>query len=131
MNELGRRLRFSDLEVGMVVDASFSAMMTRSLPPQSRAFRIIVLYRKDNTSVTIDRVLSVDPRNHWFYTGERSDILTQMRFVLPRSAVILDQNGNRIPLRALRPGDLVRVEHANFQTASIPPQTTVVRVRIL
>lgn len=131
MNELGRRLRFSDLEVGMVADASFSAMMTRSLPPQSRAFRIIVLYRKDNTSVTIDRVLSVDPRNHWFYTGERSDILTQMRFVLPRSAVILDQNGNRIPLRALRPGDLVRVEHANFQTASIPPQTTVVRVRIL
>lgn len=55
----------------------------------------------------------------------------QMRFIVSDSTVMLDRRGNRINLRNLRPGMKVRVEHADFQTASIPPQTTAFRVQVL
>ena len=47
------------------------------------------------------------------------------------STIILDRRGNRIQLENLRPGQMVRIEHATFQTASIPPQTTAFRVQVL
>ncbi|NLP33663.1 MAG: hypothetical protein GX359_00485, partial [Clostridiales bacterium] len=44
---------------------------------------------------------------------------------------ILDQNNNTIPLEAIQPGQLVRVEHAIFQTLSIPPQSPAYLVQVL
>jgi hypothetical protein len=59
----GRRLRFRDLREGMVVNAEFSSAMTRSIPPQSRAFRIVVVNRNEVSNTTVGRVLEVDLRN--------------------------------------------------------------------
>lgn len=41
----GRNMRLSDLREGMVVDTEFSSAMTFSIPPQARAYRIIVVRR--------------------------------------------------------------------------------------
>lgn len=41
----GRNLRLSDLREGMLVDTEFSSAMTFSIPPQARAYRIIVIRR--------------------------------------------------------------------------------------
>jgi hypothetical protein len=129
-NQFGQDLSLRDLREGMIVDAEFSSAMTRSIPPQSRAFRITVI-QNDSVSITEDRVLSVDINNGFFYTGNAEDMLSQMRFVVNNETRIMDRRGNKIRLRDLRPGQLVRVEHANFQTMSIPPQTTAFNVQIL
>ena len=41
----GRNLRLTDLREGMVIDTEFSSAMTFSIPPQARAYRIIVVRR--------------------------------------------------------------------------------------
>jgi len=130
-NQFGENLSLGDLRKGMIVDAVFSSAMTRSIPPQARAFRITVISRKDSINVTEGRVLSIDTNDNFFTTGNANDMLSQMRFVVNNETRIMDRRGNRIRLRNLRPGQMVRVEHANFQTMSIPPQTTAFNVQIL
>jgi hypothetical protein len=127
----GRNMPLSDLREGMTVDAEFSSAMTFSIPPQSRAFRIRVVNRNATSNITIGRVLEVDLRNGFLYTGNANNSSSQMRFVITNSTSILGRNGNRIPLRNIRTGQRVRVEHATFQTPSIPPQTTAFVVQII
>lgn len=130
-DQFGRHLRFQDLSVGMLVDAVFSSIMTRSYPPQSNAFSITVKTPEMPYNVTVDRIIDIDLDNNFLYTGDPNDVLSQMRFVITDSTIILDKRGNRTQLDDLRPGQMVRVEHAIFQTASIPPQTTAFRVQVL
>lgn len=127
----GQPMSLRDLRQGMIVDAEFSAAMTRSMPPQSRAFRITVVDSIEDTGVTEGRVLDVDLNNRFLYTGNPNDIYSQIRFVITDSTVIMDRRGRQIRLRDLRTGDFVRVVHANFMTMSIPPQTTAFEVQVL
>ncbi len=127
----GQPMSFRDLRQGMIVDAEFSAMMTRSMPPQSRAYRITVVNNMEETYITEGRVLDVDLINRFLYTGNPNDIYSQIRFAITDSTVIMDRRGRQIRLSDLRPGDFVRVEHAIFMTMSIPPQTTAYEVRVL
>lgn len=129
-DQFGQNLSLRDLEEGMTINAVFSSAMTRSIPPQTQALRITVT-DDINYHVTVDRVLRIDLNNGFLYTGIANDPLSQMRFVITQSTLILDRRGNRINLRNIRPGQTVRIEHATFQTASIPPQTTAFRVQIL
>jgi hypothetical protein len=127
----GRNMRLSDLREGMVVDAEFSSAMTFSVPPQARAYRIIVVNRNSGSNITVGRVLSIDYRNGFLYTGSANDRSSLMRFVITNSTAILDRRGNSISLRNIRQGQKVRVEHATFQTPSIPPQTTAFVVQLI
>jgi hypothetical protein len=130
-DQFGQPLSLRDLREGMTVDAEFSAAMTRSIPPQSRAFRITVIDENRQSSFTEGRVMEVDPEFGFLYTGDPFDIYSQMRFVITDATNIRDRRGRRIRLTDLRPGDFVRVEHAIFQTMSIPPQTTAFDVQVL
>jgi len=141
-NRCGRRISVRDLRVGNVVDAEFSAAMTRSIPPQSRAYRITVVRENVNPNpnpnpnpnipnIVEDRVMEVDMRNNFLYTGNPNDMMSQMRFVVNNMTEIYDRRGNLISLRDLRPGQMVRVEHADFMTMSIPPQTVAFRIWVL
>jgi len=130
-DQFGQSMSLRDLRQGMIVDAEFSSAMTRSIPPQSRAYRITVINQGNNSNIMEDFVLSVDTNNNFLYTGNANDIYSQMRFVITNSTMIMDRRGNRIRLRDLRPGQRVRIEHANFQTMSIPPQTTAFVVQII
>ena len=134
----GQRISARDLRVGMVVDAQFSSAMTRSIPPQSRAYRITVVRANVNPypnpnfpNVVEDRIVEVDTRNNFLITGRPNDMMSQMRFVVNNETQIMDRRGNRISLRNLSPGQMVRVEHADFMTMSIPPQTTAFRIWVL
>lgn len=130
MNPLGMPICVCDIHEGMWIDALFSPRMTRSIPPQTTAFLIIARREvQPAMNVTTDRVAMVDLSNGFLYTGNPNNINSQMRFVITNSTAILNRNGMPIPLRSLRPGQMVRVTHANFQTASIPPQTTAFSVQ--
>jgi len=130
-DRFGRNLSFRNLRKGMKVDAQFSSVMTRSYPPQSNAFRITVVGENEPSNVTVGNVLSVDTKNNFLFTGRVNNINSVMRFVITDATRIFDRRGNRISLRNLRPGQTVRVEHATFQTPSIPPQTTAFQVQVI
>lgn len=130
-NQFGQEMQLRDLEKGMVVDAEFSSAMTASIPPQARAFKIIALNKNNSSNTIVDRVILVNTNNSFFITGNVNDINSQIRFIVTKNTIILNQRGNRICLCSIRPGQMVRVEHASFMTFSIPPQTTAYRVQII
>lgn len=135
-NQNGRVIPARDLRVGMFVNALVSSAMTRSIPPQTRAFQITVVRGAQPpvpppVPVTTGRIVSVDLRNNMFTIGVPWDINRQMRFVVNRDTVILTRNGRRVGLQHLIPGMTVRVEYSDFQTASIPPQAVAYVVQIL
>lgn len=127
----GNTLNPRDLREGMRIDAVFSAAMTRSIPPQSRAYRITVLGESGDFAFTEGNVIEVDPRNGFLLTGNPFDPMSQIRFVVTDSTTVRDRRGRTIRLRDLRPGDFVRVMHATFMTMSIPPQTTAFEIQVL
>ncbi|MDF2543037.1 MAG: hypothetical protein K0S47_2755 [Herbinix sp.] len=131
VNQNGNEICLCELTKGTRIAAEFSSAMTRSIPPQARAFLIISLEDEINVSITTDRVVSVDVTNGFLTTGNPYDMYDQMIFTISDATIILDQIGNQIPLLAISPGQLVKVEHAIFQTMSIPPQSPAYRVQIL
>lgn len=131
-NSLGLPMCLCDIRKGMWIDGLFSSIMTKSNPPQANAFLIVARKQaQPSMNVTTDRVAMVDVNNGFLYTGNPHNINTQMKFVITDNTIILNRNGIPIGLHLLRPGQLVRVNHANFQTASIPPQTTAFFVQQL
>lgn len=136
LNSFGQRINVCNLRRGSWVNAVFSSRMTRSIPPQSNAL-LIVIQRAQRpapaapTSTTTARIASVEPQNKFVYTGNPNNINTQTRFVVTDTTIILNRNGIPISIYALRPGQSVRITHANYMTASIPPQTTAFRIQVL
>lgn len=130
-NERGDIIPFSELTVGMVVNVSFSSAMTRSLPPQAQAFRIRVVRRMPAYETTTGRIIEINSGNRSITTMSQSNPSSIIRFNLSSDTVILNQWGRVIPFSRLMPGLRVRIQHANFMTASIPPQTTAFVIQLL
>ena len=135
-NRRGRRMNAKELRPGNVVDASFSTAMTRSIPPQSKAFMITVISQNANPlpvlpNIVEDRIMEIDRNHSFIITGNPNDIMSQMRFTVNDMTEIYNRRGNRICLQDLRPGQMVRIEHADFMTASIPPQTTAFSIYVI
>ena len=131
INQFGDNISLCSITKGSYVNATFSTMMTRSIPPQSNAYRVIAMVDALSYSITTDRILLVDSNNNFIYTGNPNDETDQMGFVITSATEIIDENGNPLILDDLKPGKMVRIKHANFQTASIPPQTTAFVIELL
>ncbi|MBO5524338.1 MAG: hypothetical protein J5986_11795 [Roseburia sp.] len=133
MNTSGQRICLCCIREGMWINALFSSRMTRSIPPQSTAF--FILAQRGTAAppsvTTTGRIAWVDTDNRFLYTGNPGNINTQTRYVITDTTSITNRFGNPIRLSALRPGQTVRITHANFQTASIPPQTTAFDIQLL
>ena len=159
-SRVGQSARLRDIRPGMWVDAEFSPAMTRSDPPQAQALRIVVQrgaplpqfppfpqlpqfppipqfpqlpppQPSPPKATTTGRVIHVDMNNRLVTTGSPFNMGRQMRFAITGRTIILNRNGNRIPLRMLWPGQLVEVEHASYQTMNIPPQSPAFRIRVI
>lgn len=131
LDERGNRIRPRDLQVGMTIDAIFSSAMTRSMPPQAQAFQIRVVRRPATSEVTVGFILDINNRNRSITTVSNRNPASIIQFNTTQDTVILDRNGRNIPFSRLTPGARVRVGHATFMTASIPPQTTAFSIQLL
>ena len=131
LDERGRNMRANELKRGMTVDANFSSAMTRSIPPQSQAFLIRVRRRGAQSVTTIGRIVEVNTRNNSILVFRNQNPASAIQFNISPDTIILDIFGRRTSLSSLRPGFRVRVVHATFSTASIPPQTTAFTVQII
>ncbi|MGI6732454.1 MAG: hypothetical protein ACOX5F_11285 [Anaerovoracaceae bacterium] len=132
-DQFGNNIGIRNLREGMVVDARFSSVMTRSIPPQSNAFSITVVKQNHTSIIAVGRVLRTgyEGRYGFILTGNANNINSQTKYIISNETLIRDRRGNRIPFRAIRPGQVVRIERAPFQTLSIPPQTSALTVQII
>ncbi|MGN0161043.1 MAG: hypothetical protein ACI4AQ_06630 [Lachnospiraceae bacterium] len=130
-DERGNPLPAGALEPGMVIDAIISEAMTRSIPPQAQAFQIRVQARPQPFDTTYGRIMEVNTRNSYIQTISNINPASIIRFNISPDTRILDPLGRPIPLSRLFPGLRVRVRHATFMTASIPPQTTAFVIQII
>lgn len=105
--------------------------MTRSIPPQSNAFMIRIMQRQLPDSVTVGRIIDIDRQNRNFTTIGDNNRSSIIRFNVPEDARIFDIAGRPMNFSRLMPGMRVRVRHASFMTASIPPQTTASEIRVI
>ena len=131
LDERGNTIPVRELRIGMIINAVTTSAMTRSIPPQATAFMIRIVRRPMQDNITIGRIVNIDNRNRSFTTISDRDFSSVIRFNVPQDALILDRAGRRTTFSRLAPGMRVRVRHANFMTASIPPQTTAFEIRIL
>lgn len=132
LDERGRPIPVRTLNVGMIIDAIVSSAMTRSIPPQAAAFLIRIVNRPIPETMTITgRIVDIDRRNRSFTTIQNENPSSIIRFNVPEDAIILNSNGRPTEFSRLAPGMRVRIRHAAFMTASIPPQTTAFEIRIL
>ena len=130
-DERGNTIPASDLRKGMTVNAAFSSAITRSIPPQSNAFMIRIARRPVSDNITVGRILDIDRRNRSFTTISDGNPSSVIRFNVPEDAIILSTAGLPLNFTQLVPGRRVRVRHASFMTASIPPQTTAFEIRVI
>ena len=131
LDENGNFIPFTSLTSGMTVNVVFSSAMTRSNPPQASAFMIRVVNRPISDSITFGRILNIDRQNRSFTVIDDGNLSSVIRFNVPADALIFDRGRRPINFSWLIPGMRVRVRHASFMTASIPPQTTAFEVRVL
>lgn len=189
IDERGNEIPARDLRVGMTINAVASSAMTRSIPPQSKAFVIHVIRRANRPDepnrpnrpnppfpgpslppgtprppfpgpqnpgrpnperppvppnsgrpnperppvleTTTGRILDINRQNRSFTTISDGNLSSIISFNVPDSTIIVGRNGIPINFSMLIPGLRVRVRHANFMTASIPPQTTAFEVRVM
>lgn len=82
-------------------------------------------------NITIGRIINVDRESRSFTTISDRNLSSTIRFNVPMNARIFDMFGRPIPFHRLIPGLRVRVRHAAFMTASIPPQTTAFEIRVI
>lgn len=131
LDENGNFAPVTSLTPGMIVNASFSSSMTRSIPPQAAAYLIRIVRRPMPDNTATGRILEVDRDNRSFTTIRDGNLSSIIRFNVPRNTPIFDRNGRPMNFSRLLPGMRVRVRHASFMTASIPPQTTAFEIRVL
>lgn len=131
LNTNGLPVPATALRRGMIINATVSSEMTRSIPPQANAYIIRIVRRPQPDSVTTGRIFDIDRNNRSFTTISDRDVSSIIRFNVPENVIILDRLGRRMNFSGLNSGMRVRVRHANFMTASIPPQTTAFEIRVL
>lgn len=131
LNSNGVPVSVTELRRGMVINATVSSAMTRSIPPQAAAYVIRIVRRQPRDNIVVGRILNIDQQNRNFTTISDRDISSTIRFNVPEDVRIFDRFGRRISFERLSPGMQVRVRHADFMTASIPPQTTAFEIQIL
>lgn len=131
IDESGEQIRPRDLQIGMTINAVFSSAMTRSMPPQAQVFHIHVVKHPATSKVTVGFILDVNREPRSITTISNRNPSSIVTFNLTPDTIILDRNGRNIPFQRLMPGQRVRVGHATFMTASIPPQTTAYSIQLL
>lgn len=131
LNPNGIPVPVTALRRGTMINAAVSSAMTRSIPPQANAYVIRILRRQPMDNIVVGRILEADQNNRSFTTISDRNISSIIRFNVPEDVRIFDRFGRAVSLSRLSPGMRVRVRHANFMTASIPPQTTAFEIQIL
>lgn len=130
-DEFGNAIPASDLTRDMIINATFSSAFTRSLPPQSVAFFVRIVQRPVPDNIITGRIIDINREYRRITTISNGNLSSAITFNVPMNTRILNSFGRPISFSTLIPGLRVRIRHADFMTASIPPQTTAFEIRVI
>ena len=135
INDFGQSMCVCCIQPGMWVNVVFSSRMTRSIPPQSNAYLVVVRRNarppQRPSAVTTGRIIMIDFDNNFIITENPRNVNDQIKFIITNATTFTNRIGIPIRFSSLNPGQMVRITHANFMTASIPPQTTAFNVQLI
>lgn len=130
-DEYGNLIRPEDLFRDMIINAVVSSNMSRSIPPQATAYAIRILRRPVEENIVTGRIIDIDRDSRMFTIVSGNNPNSIIRFSVPMNTPVYDMQGHPMGFARLFPGLRVQVRHADFMTASIPPQTTAFEIRVL
>lgn len=130
-NQFGEAISLCTIRQGMLVNAEFSAYITRSDPPQTNAIRIVAQVEQPVIYTTTELITMVDVTNGFLYTESPDNGNEQSVYAITSMTEVLDQDGNLLLINSLRPGQLVRVEYTEFQTPDLLSQAVAFRIQML
>lgn len=122
----------SAIHKGMYIDAIYSPVMTRSIPPQSNAFLIIV--KDDHLSsleITMDQIVEVDIENSCLYTGSTDDVSSRIRFTISDKTFIRDQTGIPADIRYPQAGQNARIIHAALKKNDVLHEIPALYIQLI
>lgn len=132
LDSFGSSICICEIQKGMLIDAIFSPVMTRSIPPQSNAFLIVLQTdSRFRLNAVAHQVIMVDADNNLLYTEDPDNLNSEIIFTISDRTSIRDTTGFPISIQSLTPGQTVKIIHANLQTTSIPPQTAAFYIQLL
>lgn len=131
MDQWGNTITANRIRRGMNINASFSAVMTRSIPPQALAYTIQLLNSTPSYNTTDGRIVNVNHSNRFITVLANTNLSPIIRFNIAPDVIIMTPFGRATGISSLMPGMQVRITHATFMTLSIPPQTTAYRIQIM
>ncbi|PWJ47788.1 hypothetical protein [Faecalicatena contorta] len=132
LDSFGSSICICEIQKGMLIDAIFSPVMTRSIPPQSNAFLIVLQTdSRFRLNSVAHQIVMVDIDNNLLYTKDPDNLDSEIIFTISDRTSIRDTTGFPISIQSLTPGQTVKIIHANFQTTSIPPQTAAFYIQLL
>ncbi|WP_379156662.1 copper amine oxidase N-terminal domain-containing protein [Paenibacillus sp. sgz5001063] len=131
----GSELAFSDLRIGMTIEAQHSLISTRSLPPQTPAYRITVLDAELQgellgTAGTIQQVDTEDGTVSIRIRGSALSEKSQNEVVLrlTENTVVINKDGEAVSPSLLVQGAKVIGFYSPSLTRSLPPIGTALKV---
>ncbi len=127
----GQRMSFRQLRVGMNIDVECIRSRSRNMPARANATSIVALSRNANSVTREGCIIEIDLANNFILMDHRNNSSDILRLTISNETILLNQQGRKICLEDLCVGQNIRVEHATFQTASIPPQTAAFRIRVI
>lgn len=129
-NEAGEEVKLADIQKDSVIDAVYSAAMTRSLPPQSAAKQIVLTDLKPEDMQQPEfaalggKVIEVAENQITVLPADKEDdVMNYVVLNVGDKTVFQDDEGKAIEVEDIKEGDSVFARHAAIMTMSIPPQT--------
>ncbi|CQR58857.1 copper amine oxidase N-terminal domain-containing protein [Paenibacillus riograndensis] len=132
----GSELAFSELHIGMTVEAQHSLISTRSLPPQTPAYQITVLDGETQddllgTAGTVQQVTTAEDGTVSFrIRGSALSEKSQNEVVLrlAKDTVVINENGETASPADVIQGAEVISFYSPLLTRSLPPSGTALKV---
>lgn len=123
---------FSAIRKGMYVDAIYSPVLTRSNPPQSSAFLIVIKTDHQATlGFTMDQIIEVDIDNNCLYTGSADDTGNRIKFTISDKTFIRDQTGVPADIHSPQPGQSARIIHAALKNNGTPQEIAALYIQLI
>lgn len=130
LDEDRNMIRARELRVGMIINAVVSTQFTRSNPPQTAAYRIVVKKDVEEVLTSEGYVLFVDNKSSelvllQFKEDQSYDLSI---FAITNQTQIYNTRNQLIDLDDLRRGMQVVIEHSSFETKQFPPRAIAYKI---
>ncbi|MBR3772615.1 MAG: hypothetical protein IKL07_10140 [Clostridium sp.] len=120
-----------DLLAGMVIDVLVSSRFEAAIVPEGKAYQIIVVASPLNRDSTTGTIVQVNLANNYLLVAPANAPKEIVRINIEPDTVILSVDGRRQNLYQLMPNMHVMIEHNDYFTSSIPPQTKGNLIKII